>query len=279
MNQTNTTNSDQRPDSSHARPVVTLASTPSTIHVGGEPRLSTPAEPTVEEIERTLPLSPMQRDLAMETLLRPASLTNNLGYAVRIHHALNIDHWRQAIQKVSDSQSILRAVFLMSRARNDLADNIFLGIRKPFPVHLQVEDYSSQPLDEKSLQKRIHTTIYTPYQFIGGELIRYVLIKQSENLYVTILATHHILMDGVGFAAQLDAVCRQYEHLEGLGEPIPLPQDLYPDYLHNAMLEFDAPPTLDFWQRNSVPSIPCSLPSAMPRSRKTPVDLSHAPTG
>lgn len=244
-----TTNSDPDADSLSQRSIVSLSGAPSEPSSFQPSRLSTSVDSMVEDIERTLPLSPMQRDLAVETLLRPASLTNNIGYAVRIHSALNIDHWRQAIQSVSDSQSILRAVFLMSREKNDLAENIYLGVRKPFPVHLQVEDYSSQPLDEKALQKRIDTAIYTPYQFVGGELIRYILIKQSESYYITILATHHILMDGVGFAAQLDLVCRQYEYLEGRADPPLMPSDLYPDYLNNAMHEFDAPATLDYWQK------------------------------
>lgn len=207
--------------------------------------------PTIEvdDFERVLSLSPMQRDLSVESLVRPAGVTNNLGCAVRIHSPLNISLWRQAIQIVSDSQTILRAVFLLDREKDDMTESVHLGIRPSFPVHLQVEDYSTQPLSSAALQKRIHATIYAPYQLVEGELVRYVLIKQADDSFVSIFAMHHILIDGVGFVSLLDAVCQHYELLVGQRQSAFLPEDLFPDYLQKAMLYFDRPPTVDFWQK------------------------------
>jgi amino acid adenylation domain-containing protein len=146
-------------------------------------------------------------------------------------------------------------------------------IREEYAINFNFFDVSADPLKHQRVQTLIEESIYRTYEVLGGELVYYVLIKFDEMEYVSVLATHHILMDGIGFASHLLATCSQYEAIAQQQIGV-LPADHFPDYLSVVNSLYDTPETLEFWEAVLHQVEPLVFKSGLPVIPDAPCQVS-----
>ena len=197
----------------------------------------------------------MQRDLYLSSLRNPETLENSLGYAVELHHKVDADLWREELTRFSNSQSILRSDVI--QCLSPVADPAYLCVAHSADVALDIIDLSEQNGDtsesEESLQTRIESLIRRPYYFEGktrSSLVNYHLIKLSEEHWVAILATHHLVMDGVAYAQQLLTVVDNYQkrYEDASCTDITIKPDLFADYVEYDRQQVDSQDTVAYWR-------------------------------
>lgn len=192
---------------------------------------------------KTYPLTAMQRDLYLDSILHPESYRNSLGYAVEINSPLNLDLWKSIIQQLHDSQSVLR-----TRIVSDLDHEEVLQIFEPStPIKFNFYDLHADQPSTEELKAKIKSLIHIPYDIAGGDLVRYHLIALSKRRYIFIMAAHHILVDGIGFASHISTICNNYERAIQ-SESLDFGSDLFPSYIESSQQLFDADHVLEFWK-------------------------------
>ncbi len=195
-----------------------------------------------EQYDSIMPLTSMQRDLYMDSIVRPDTLQNSLGYAVELHCELDIKLWLRCLQEFADSQSILR----IEVKKNKCNETPYQCVRSFLPVSYEFIDLSSSAIDKNDVIEISREKIFRKYDVKNDELINHYLIKLGDSHFITILATHHIIMDGIGFAAHLTSVCSNYEALVSNNQPIFNP-DLFPSYVNFDVTTFDTDSVIAFW--------------------------------
>jgi len=202
-----------------------------------------------------MPLTAMQRDLYLSSLRNPETLENSLGYAVELHHKVDVTLWHEELTRFSNSQSILRSDVI--QCLSPVADAAYLCVAHPVDVALDVIDLSVQRADSSvaqiSLNTRIEQLIRRPYYFEGksrSSLVNYHLIKLSDEHWVAILATHHLVMDGVAYAQQLLTVVDNYQkrYKDIACTELTVKPDLFSDYVEYDRQQVDSQNTVAYWR-------------------------------
>ncbi|THB65572.1 MAG: non-ribosomal peptide synthetase, partial [Gammaproteobacteria bacterium] len=204
-----------------------------------------------DEYKKVMPLTSMQRDLYMDSVLNPETMQNSLGYAVKLNTEIDVDLWKNACQIVSDSQSILRTRVI--RSYDQSLDFAYQCVKREHQIDFTYMDLSSKAMDDERLKGIVESEIYKKYDVDNDSLVNYVLIKIAPECFITILATHHIIMDGIGFASQLISVCQCYESLldskahpdAKVYEPL---EDVFEEYVLFNNDTFDSEKVISFWK-------------------------------
>lgn len=192
---------------------------------------------------KSFPLTAMQRDLYLDSILHPESYRNSLGYAVEINSPLNLDLWVSIIQGLHDAQSVLR-----TRIVPDLDNNVVLQIFEPStPIKFSFHDLHAEQPDTEELKSKIKGLIHIPYDIAGGDLVQYHLIALSKRRFIFVMAAHHILIDGIGFASHISTICNNYERAIQ-SDSMDFGSDLFPSYIESSQELFDTDNVIDFWK-------------------------------
>lgn len=195
-----------------------------------------------ELFDSIMPLTAMQKDLYMDSVVSPDTMQNSLGYAVEMHCALDIELWIHCLQEFSDSQSVLRIE--VQKAKNN--ETPYQCVRSSSPISFEYLDLSSLILTKNDLIRISREKIFSKYDVENDRLVNHYLIKLSDSHFITILATHHIVMDGIGFASHLTGVCANYEAL--IKNTVPeFSADLFPSYVDFNVNNFDTDSVIAFW--------------------------------
>ncbi|PCJ31042.1 MAG: hypothetical protein COA99_17540, partial [Moraxellaceae bacterium] len=209
--------------------------------------------------QAVLPLTAMQRDLYLSSLRNPDTLENSLGYAVEMHHKLDVDIWREELLRFSDSQSIMRADVI--RCDAPYVDIAYLCIKHLGEISLDIIDLSD--CDAVDVQEQIKTRIKRPYSFDEKDrssLANHHIIKLADDNWLTIFATHHMVMDGLAYVQHLGTIVENYEkrmadkdsaeldRAELDGSDLLVKPDLFAEYIEFDQLEVDSVETLDHWR-------------------------------
>ncbi|HIB77998.1 MAG TPA: hypothetical protein EYO58_10400, partial [Flavobacteriales bacterium] len=190
-----------------------------------------------------LPLTTMQRDLYLESVLHPDTRFNSLGYALEIDEALDLNRWRGAIEDLLAGQSVLR--MRLVGEEEPFQELARLVDRPGWMPALEVLDWSAENLDAVRLEQRIQDLIYRPYDLPQDELSHYGVIKLAEAHFVVFLAVHHLLLDGVAATEHL----QQLGALYALSEDIPVLSDTFDSYVSLHREQFDRQEVNAFWQQ------------------------------
>lgn len=200
-----------------------------------------------EKYSGIYPLTSMQRDLYLSWRLRPDTLENSLGYAVELHHEVDVPAWTQALQRYTENYGVLRSELI--RGTRSWHDEIYRVELQPTQVTLplSVVDLSDQNWTKYTIEQLICERIERPYTE-GEPLLSHYLYKLGPKHWLTIMSSHHLLLDGVGYATHLLGVCRLYEQ-RLRGEPLEqLPEDRYEIAIQRDRDDVDSADVLHFWQ-------------------------------
>ncbi|HEY9034909.1 MAG TPA: condensation domain-containing protein, partial [Pseudomonadales bacterium] len=218
-----------------------------------------------DSIEQVLPLTPMQRDLYLDTVIDPHNRRNYFGWIHRIEQAVDHALLQQAIDIITARFSALRMRIVPGQ--HDWLDIAYAAIvRADSPqsrISVQALDWSQDDLDEAAFNRRCNDELaFVPYNLAAEPIIRFFLVRESASRVAIVLTAHHSCIDGISLQTVTDAYSRVYESLANR-QPLPeLPQDIYPDYLQQQFYQCDNSASLDFWKHKAqgVAALSCPLP-------------------
>ncbi|HEY9032465.1 MAG TPA: amino acid adenylation domain-containing protein [Pseudomonadales bacterium] len=187
------------------------------------------------------PLTPMQRDLYLASLARPHSLQNSIGYALELPIALDTGIWQQSLQALHQHYCMLRA-----RLANDNAVLPALVFDSPPP--LEIIDLRDQAMDDAALQQYLRQLVVKPYRLPGDALQRQYLLQLGEQRWYTVLACHHLLLDGMSFTLHAYYLVSHYFCLLR-GEALQFAPDNYRQFVAQQLASVDQPPAIATWRQ------------------------------
>ena len=153
-------------------------------------RLTAPANGPIEDL---YPLSALQLGMLFHTLDAPRTGIYVEQVSVSFDHALNVEAFRRAWQRLAERHPILRTAF----AWQDLAEPlqlVYRGVSLPW-----------QMLDWRGLEPREqHTKLrayldqdrHDGFDLSTAPILRLALIRLGERRYRFVWSHHHILLDG-----------------------------------------------------------------------------------
>ncbi|WDQ32174.1 amino acid adenylation domain-containing protein [Paenibacillus marchantiae] len=142
--------------------------------------------------EESIPLSFAQQRLWFIEQLEPNSPLYNMIDAIQLEGKLNIDALERAINLLLERHEILRTTF---DVKNGIPEQL---ISQKVQIKLQstnLNSYSDHEIDEKT-KELINEEGRTSFNLTKGPLIRASLLILSDEKYILLLTTHHIINDG-----------------------------------------------------------------------------------
>ncbi|MBT5230502.1 MAG: amino acid adenylation domain-containing protein, partial [Methylococcales bacterium] len=208
-----------------------------------------------DSIETIVPLTTIQRDLYIDSLLKADTRHQCLGGHIDIHQSLNIDVWQSASQQLVVDYAPYRSQLIVGGLHS--IEPAYLCVHANLAVKWEVIEW---PDDDDSLVEIIHETVYEPYDLTCEMPFRALLVKLSETHYRAVIASHHLISDGVSGALFLSKLGEYYQCALS-GEPWPEMQGDPFAYSQYHRQHFDVSDTHLFWQEQLAQVKPLSLPA------------------
>ncbi|WP_426661101.1 amino acid adenylation domain-containing protein [Rhodanobacter aciditrophus] len=164
------------------------------------------------------PLSLMQQRVWYLEQLQPGRVTYHTPSAHRLHGALNLAAFEQALRTMVRRQPVLRTS--IEPGESGATQRIHAALE----VELPREDLSSLPANEREdwLRRRLDALIAEPFDLAVPPLFRARLFRLGEEEHVFFFMTHHIIWDGWSFDLFYQEMTALYAAFCA-GRPDPLP--------------------------------------------------------
>ncbi|NVO09465.1 MAG: amino acid adenylation domain-containing protein [Bacteroidales bacterium] len=197
----------------------------------------------LSNIENIYPLSPMQEGMLFHTLYALGSEMYITQLAVDILGELDIEHFKQVWQHITDTHSVLRTSF------------VYQGLQTPVQrVHKKVTsgitliDYSEMPeigqknaIDQLQEEQR-----RAGFDLTIAPLSSIILAKTAENHHTFIWTHHHMLIDGWSTPIIFKELFQHYNSLVN-NQEISLKPDKYEEFI-KYLSELDRTEEDAFWE-------------------------------
>lgn len=244
--------------------VAQLAARVDLLRQSGSSALKPPVKPVGRN--RPLPLSFAQQRLWFFDQIDPGSALYNIPAAVRLKGKLSAPALERSLCELIRRQESLRTIFVEADGQPSQV------IRPPHAMSLPIIDLSD--LREESKNR---TTIYLasiesaePFNLSRGPLVRFALLRLSEDDHALLLTVHHIVTDGWSNKLLITEIITLYNSFSlGLSSPLPELPIQYADFavwqrewLSGDILEEE----LRYWakQLEGAPAV-LELPTDRPR--------------
>ncbi|HYV13035.1 MAG TPA: amino acid adenylation domain-containing protein [Pyrinomonadaceae bacterium] len=223
-----------------------------------------PLEPTAHGTEH--PLSFAQQRLWFLDQLEPGNAFYNVGAAVRLSGALDVEALDHALREIVQRHESLRTTF--KQVDGEPMQFVASSAEAPFIV----EDLSALALDEREAEarRRAAAELGRPFDLSRGPLLRVKLWRLDEREHVALVSMHHIISDGWSsgvFVREMVALYRAFSSGEQLPlSPLPLQYADYVVWQHGWLRGEVLERELDYWTRQlgGAPSL-LELPTDRPR--------------
>ncbi len=207
------------------------------------------------------PLSHGQQALHFVHRLDPTSAAYNVGWALRLQGALNLDALAAAVRLLGERHALLGARLVPD------SDPPCQQIAPPGPALV----VHPTPGSEAALREAVQGRYAAPFDLEAGPWVRFECFPQGAADHVLLVAAHHIALDGWSLWLVLADLAALYEALaRGAVPPPPPPAPSYADYVawHTARIagpEGDA--LFAYWhKRLGGGLVPVALPYDGPRT-------------
>lgn len=203
-------------------------------------------------------LSPMQRDMYIDSLANPDTLKNSLGYHFITAAEFDVSVWRQAIQQVVAQQPLLRATIVASNI--PYIDVAYLKIAKHHTPNIQFEDLSSQNLSDQAAAELARNRVWQSYD-VEGQLSEYFVFKLGEHRHMVVFRMNHIVLDGAGMSVHLQECIKAAEAIKN-NEQYVAAENIYPQYVEESRKRFDSFDVIKHWKQaaQNLEALDFSLP-------------------
>ena len=224
--------------------------------------------PAIERIphEGLLPASFAQERVYFIQQLAPESNAYQFQATLRFHGQLNIAVLQECLSEIVLRHEIFRTTYPAVNGR------LFQVIHPQQPISFTVIDLQSFPEaeGEAEAQKLVETEVHKPFDLNQLPLVRWVLLKLSDQEHLLIHIEHHMVHDGWSFNVFLGELVELYQAFS-LGHPSPLTEPLlqFADFAHwqrQWVKSQSAQAQLTYWQQKLSGSSPLlQLPYDRPR--------------
>jgi surfactin family lipopeptide synthetase C len=159
-----------------------------------------------QNIEDIYVLTPLQEGLLYHTLARSGLYTEQMRCILQ--GALNVDALQRACQKVIERHAILRTAFWWE----EIEQPVQIVYRK-VEVPWQVLDWRTLPPEEQEqqLQELERDDQQRGFDLTRAPLLRFTLVRLSEERYAFLWSHHHLLLDGWSMPIVLKEMMQYYD--------------------------------------------------------------------
>jgi amino acid adenylation domain-containing protein len=225
--------------------------------------------PPIERASRDqrLPLSFAQQRLWVLDQMEPNNPLYNLPRPLRLTGELNVDALETAINGVVARHEVLRTTY--SSEKGQPFQVIAEPVRRPLSVvnlsHLSTSDL------EKEAYRLVMEDSATPFDLAKDPIVRYQLIRLSNEDHIFLVTTHHIADDGWSTGILLRELTELYDAaLNRKPSPLPLLEIQYADYAlwqRNWLRDEVLAQQVAYWRQQLEGAPPIlQIPSDRPRS-------------
>jgi amino acid adenylation domain-containing protein len=225
-------------------------------------------DPTRYSIRR---LSPMQRDMYVDTLMDVNTLKNSLGYRVITEGPFDLDVWVAAAHHIAREQSLLRASLVP--ATLPWLDVAYLRVAHEPVVHVHVVDWSDRHTSDADAERLGEHLSWQPYDLHSERLTEHHIYKLDGGRWFLLFRGNHLLLDGAGMLLNLDHQIKVAEALKAGVTPPPCP-DIFDQHAAEARQATDSHATLRHWRTIAAnveavdfPLSPAAREAALPSRR------------
>ena len=216
-----------------------------------------------EDIVEQSPLTYGQRALWFLQQLDSSSIAYNVSYAMRVPAALDMSVTERAFQRMVDRQPCLRSTF--GAIDREPVRQIHAHVRVAFVV----EDGSEW--SPQQWRDRYDEEMFRPFDLTTGPLMRAFIFRKSDEDYVVMVNTHHIIADMWSYAVMMSEFAQFYQ-AELTGEEATLPplNTEYADHVRTEAAMLEGPEGERHWEywRSLLHDFPTRLllPTDHPRT-------------
>jgi amino acid adenylation domain-containing protein/non-ribosomal peptide synthase protein (TIGR01720 family) len=224
--------------------------------------------PAIERIphEGLLPVSFAQERVYFIQQLAPESSAYQFQATLRFHARLNIAVLQQCLNEIVLRHEIFRTTYPAVNGR------LFQVIHPHQPISFTVIDLQSFPEAERETeaQRLVEAEVQKPLDLNQLPLVRWVLLKLSDQEHLLLHIEHHMVHDGWSFNVFLGELVELYQAFS-LGNPSPLTEPLlqFADFAYwqrQWVKSQEAQAQLAYWQQKLSGSSPLlELPLDRPR--------------
>jgi len=233
------------------------------ISIVAEPDLLSALGLDPTECECVQPLSRMQHDMFLDSLVNPDSLQSSHGWNIHVRKPLDVDLWSAAIEDVARQQPMLRAQFIA--AEKACLDMGYLAVFKQRRPVVDVIDLRQEHITDCDLSDRINKLIYKPYDIQNDDLITFHVLVLEDDHFVVVTAVHHALLDGASLNVLWLQLTNTYSQLL-VGQTAKIQSIDFSEFVNHDRMVMDTAPVLNFWQQRlaSVEPLGFTVPSPVP---------------
>jgi amino acid adenylation domain-containing protein/non-ribosomal peptide synthase protein (TIGR01720 family) len=216
--------------------------------------------------EGLLPVSFAQERVYFIQQLAPESNAYQFQATLQFRGQLNIVILQQCLSEIVLRHEIFRTTYPAVNGR------LFQVIHPHQPISFTVVDLQSFPEAEREAeaQKLVEKEVQKPLDLNQLPLVRWVLLKLSDQEHLLVHIEHHMVHDGWSFNVFLGELVELYKAFS-LGHPSPLPEPLlqFADFAHwqrQWVKSPEAQAQLTYWQQKLSGTSPLlQLPYDRPR--------------
>ncbi|MFB2875446.1 condensation domain-containing protein, partial [Floridanema aerugineum] len=213
-----------------------------------------------------LPVSFAQERVYFIEQLAPSSRAYQFQESLRFRGELNIPILEQSLSEILRRHEIFRTTF------PTVAGKLVQVIHPPQPVKLTVINLENLPKSqqEAEVERLTDEAVQQPFDITKLPLIRWSLLKLSNQEYVLIHIEHHTVHDGWSFNLFLRELLTLYQAFsEGKPSPLAEPSLQFADFAYwqrQWVLTEQAQAQLNYWKQKlaGIPPL-LELPLARPR--------------
>ncbi|WP_198299656.1 non-ribosomal peptide synthetase [Tumebacillus avium] len=219
-------------------------------------------------IERTgqLPLSSAQQRLWMLEQMNPQSAFYNIPHALRLRGELDQAALVRSLQKIVERHEVLRTTY------GEQGGQAVQHVAASAHVELPLTDLSTLEADvrEAEAQRLAQEHGRQPFDLAAGPVIRFGLLRLSEQEHQLLFNVHHIAFDGWSVGLLIEELAALYgAFVRGEETALPPLSIQYADYAAWQQQRLEAPALtrqLDYWKEQLSGELPVlQLPLDRPR--------------
>ena len=157
-----------------------------------------------------LPLTTMQQGMLFHTLLEPMSGAYFQQFVLRLKGAIDVPEFEEAWRQVLQRHDALRAGFSWEgreRPVQIIQNHVTVNLAEIDWRHIADAD------QDDTLQIFLREDRAVPFDLACPPLMRFTIIRMSEDAYVFIWSHHHLLLDGWSTAIILEELVTIYNAL------------------------------------------------------------------
>lgn len=182
-----------------------------------------------QNVEDIYGLTAMQEGMLFHSIKADSSSMYAEQFSCKLTGEINEDSFWRAWQKVIDENAILRTAFVWEKVKKPI--QVVLNHCKLSYLSIDWRGYSRQQIEKEyeAFKKNDRMIIF---DLEKAPLMRFALIRISENTYYFIWSFHHIIMDGWSLPIVINQMVQNYEAIQSGIEPASLKNDrTYKDYI------------------------------------------------